>query len=146
MLNLRRTFSLIVMWLCLVAASPQTPNPKHVPTVVPNGVIFVKGAEPSSSDTTTPLPENGSVAGGRYRNAYFGLAYPIPQGWTAQPAGPPPSDGGSYVLAQFALSDTKQQRQGARSDHGAGFFLQRASRRQSRRDGDRGSAKHRLRL
>ncbi|HEV7572884.1 MAG TPA: hypothetical protein VGQ21_15400 [Thermoanaerobaculia bacterium] len=106
MLNLRRTFPLIVMWLCLVAASPLTPNPKHVPA----GVIFVKGAEPSSSDTTTPLPENGSVAGGRYRNAYFGLAYPIPQGWTAQPAGPPPSDGGSYVLAQFALSDTKQQR------------------------------------
>src|SRR6185436_1433603 len=72
-------------------------------TVVPKGVILVKGATPSASDVSTPLPEQGSVASGRYRNAYFGLSYPIPAGWTQQPAGPPPSDGGSYVLAQFAM-------------------------------------------
>lgn len=71
-------------------------------TVVPKGVILVKGAMPGASDSSTPLPEQGMVAGGRYRNAYFGLSYPIPAGWSEQPAGPPPSDGGSYVLAQFA--------------------------------------------
>src|SRR5436190_1356860 len=72
-------------------------------SVVPKGVILVKGATPSASDASTPVPEQGTVAGGRYRNAYFGLSYPIPAGWSEQPAGPPPSDGGSYALAQFAV-------------------------------------------
>jgi len=71
-------------------------------SVVPKNVILVKGATPSASDASTPLPEQGKVAGARYRNAYFGLSVPIPAGWSEQPAGPPPSDGGSYVLAQFA--------------------------------------------
>ncbi|HEV7923363.1 MAG TPA: hypothetical protein VGR02_21475 [Thermoanaerobaculia bacterium] len=72
-------------------------------SVVPQGVILVKGATPSASDASTPVPEGGQVSSGRYRNAYFGLTYPIPAGWREQPAGPPPSDGGSYVLAQFAV-------------------------------------------
>jgi hypothetical protein len=105
-----RSVSLLVLiWLSLsIAAQPK--NPHHAEIVVPKGVILVKGAAPASSDATTPLPEDGKLAGGRYRNAYFGLAYPIPAGWNEQPAGPPPSDGGSYVLAQFALSDPAQQR------------------------------------
>ncbi|MEA2416476.1 MAG: hypothetical protein QOI58_3133 [Thermoanaerobaculia bacterium] len=81
-----------------------------IPAVVPQGVILVKGATPGTSDAVTPLPEQGKVASGRYNNAYFGLSYPIPAGWTEQPAGPPPSDGGSYVLTQFALWDREQQR------------------------------------
>ncbi len=80
------------------------------PAVVPNGVILVKGAAPRSSDSVTPLPEEGKVADGRYSNAYFSLSYPIPAGWTEQPAGPPPSEGGSYVLTQFAFWDREQQR------------------------------------
>lgn len=79
-------------------------------SVVPQGVILIKGATPGASDSSTPLPEQGSVSAGRYRNAYFGLSYPIPAGWNEQPAGPPPSDGGSYVLSQFALIDSGQQR------------------------------------
>jgi len=78
--------------------------------VVPNGVILVKGAAPGASDSVTPLPEEGKVTGDRYSNAYFNLSYPIPAGWTEQPAGPPPSDGGSYVLTQFAFWDREQQR------------------------------------
>jgi len=81
-----------------------------VPTVVQNGVVLVKGATPGSSDSVTPLPEEGKVAGGRYSNAYFRLSYPIPAGWTEQPAGPPPSDSGSYILTQFAFWDREQQR------------------------------------
>jgi hypothetical protein len=72
-------------------------------SVVPQGVILVKGAAPSASDASTPVPEAGLVSAGHYRNAYFGLTYPIPAGWREQPAGPPPSDGGSYVLALFAV-------------------------------------------
>ena len=74
-------------------------------TVVPKGVILVKGAVPSASDASTPVPEDGTVTEGRYRNRYFGLTYPIPAGWTPQPAGPPPSDSGAYVLGEFALMD-----------------------------------------
>jgi hypothetical protein len=77
---------------------------------VPKGVILVPGAAAASSDSTTPVPEAGRVVEGRYRNSYFGLAYPIPANWSEQPAGPPPSDGGSYVLTQFALVDPAQKR------------------------------------
>lgn len=80
------------------------------PVVVPQGVILVQGATPGASDSMTPLPEEGKVADGRYSNAYFSLSYPIPAGWTEQPAGPPPSEGGSYVLTQFAFWDREQQR------------------------------------
>jgi len=73
-------------------------------TVVPKGEILIKGAVPSASDASTPVPEEGRVAAGRYRNAYFGLSYPIPAGWSEQPAGPPPSESGIYVLTQFATA------------------------------------------
>lgn len=74
-------------------------------TGVPAGDLLVRGAVPSASDASTPVPENGRIGEGRYRNAYFGLTYPIPAGWTEQPAGPPPSEAGSYVLTQFAFID-----------------------------------------
>jgi len=83
---------LLILWMSVV-------------TVVPKNVILVKGAIPGASDSTTPVPEKGTVSAGRYRNAYFGLSFPIPAGWKEQPAGPPPSDSGVYVLTQFAVSD-----------------------------------------
>jgi hypothetical protein len=79
-------------------------------TVVPKDQILVKGAVPSASDSTTPVPEEGRIADGRYRYAYFGLTYPIPAGWTEQPAGPPPSDAGGYVLTQVASLDGERVR------------------------------------
>ena len=87
---------LLIVWLSTV-------------TVVPKNVILVKGAIPGASDSTTPVPEKGTVTAGRYRNAYFGLSYPIPAGWKEQPAGPPPSDSGIYVLSHFAVSDDEQR-------------------------------------
>jgi hypothetical protein len=78
-------------------------------SVVPPNVILVKGPTPGTSDSVTPVPEQGSVGAGRYRNAYFHLSYPIPAGWTEQPAGPPPSDSGAYALTQFALVDPDQR-------------------------------------
>ncbi|MEA2488725.1 MAG: Gram-negative bacterial TonB protein C-terminal [Acidobacteriota bacterium] len=74
-------------------------------TAVPKNVILVPGATPSASDASTPVPEAGRIGDGQYRNPYFGLTYPIPAGWTEQPAGPPPSDAGGYVLTQFASMD-----------------------------------------
>jgi hypothetical protein len=68
---------------------------------LPTDVILVKGAVPSASDAVTPLPEGGSIAGNAYRNAYFGITWPLPPGWTKKYDGPPPSDSGMYVLAQL---------------------------------------------
>jgi len=97
---------LLIMMLLLSAVNPAV-SPAGSPAVssVPKNQILVKGAVPSASDPSTPVPETGRIADGRYRNAYFGLAYPIPAGWTEQPAGPPPSDAGGYVLTQFASLD-----------------------------------------
>lgn len=73
---------------------------------VPTGVILVKGAWSSASDATTPVPEGGRLAGNSYANEYFGLSYPLSAAWVQKYAGPPPSDGGYYVLAQIRPSDT----------------------------------------
>jgi Gram-negative bacterial TonB protein C-terminal len=70
-------------------------------TKVPSGVILVKGAWSSSSDSSTPTPESGSVAHGVYKNNYFGFTYTLPKNWTEEYNGPPPSDTGRYVLAQI---------------------------------------------
>jgi len=68
---------------------------------VPAGVILVKGAWSSASDSVNPVPEGGNVAADTYTNQYFGITYPLPQGWIEKHKGPPPSDSGSYVLASL---------------------------------------------
>jgi hypothetical protein len=73
---------------------------------VPPGVILVKGAWSSSSDSVTPLPEGGSIADNIFTNQYFGLSYPLPSDWQEKYQGPPPSDSGFYVLTQITPADT----------------------------------------
>ncbi|HEY1660080.1 MAG TPA: energy transducer TonB [Candidatus Sulfotelmatobacter sp.] len=73
---------------------------------VPQGVILVKGAWSSASDSTTPVPEGGSVANGAFANPYFGMSYTLPPDWTEKYEGPPPSETGRYVLAQLGPADT----------------------------------------
>ncbi len=68
---------------------------------IPQGVIIVKGAVPSASDSSTPVPESGSVTENLYSNPYFGLTFPLPADWYQKYAGPPPSDSGRYVLTQL---------------------------------------------
>jgi Gram-negative bacterial TonB protein C-terminal len=46
-----------------------------------------------------PVPEDGMVVEGAYRSEYFGLTYPLPQGWMAGASGPAPSQFGDYVLS-----------------------------------------------
>jgi hypothetical protein len=74
-------------------------------TKVPEGVILVKGASSSASDSMTPLPESGSIEDNVFRNRYFGITYALPQGWTENYKGPPPSENGRYVLAQIGPAD-----------------------------------------
>src|SRR5271154_1261534 len=58
------------------------PVPPHAqsaePGKVPSGVILVKGAWSSASDSVTPLPEGGVITNNVYVNEYFGLSYPLP--------------------------------------------------------------------
>jgi Gram-negative bacterial TonB protein C-terminal len=110
-------FFLLLAWSLAVPASGQTtpgqspPKTVDVPenpqalTKVPSGVILIKGAWSSASDSGTPLPEGGSVAGDAFTDEYFGITYPLPKGWTEKYKGPPPSDSGRYVLAQVQPAD-----------------------------------------
>jgi hypothetical protein len=75
-------------------------------TKVPTGVILVKGAWSSASDSVTPLPEGGSVTNNVFNNRYFGMSYALPQDWIEKYKGPPPSESGRYVLAQLRPADT----------------------------------------
>jgi hypothetical protein len=72
--------------------------PPLQPRKLPAGVILLKGAVPSASDSKTPLPESGVVNQSDYDNAYFGLSYALPAGWFEKYKGPPPSDSGAYLL------------------------------------------------
>jgi len=75
-------------------------------TKVPTGVILVKGAWSSASDSATPVPEGGNVTNNVFRDQYFGMTYALPKDWIEKYKGPPPSDSGRYVLAQLRPADT----------------------------------------
>ncbi len=114
-------FSCMALVLVLsagLAASAQTSQPQAAPanggdfssvtapiTKVPTGVIMIKGAWSSASDSITPVPEGGAISNDVLKNGYFGITYPLPSGWTQQYEGPPPSDRGRYVLAQLRPAD-----------------------------------------
>ncbi|MGA8270696.1 MAG: hypothetical protein WB919_03995 [Candidatus Sulfotelmatobacter sp.] len=73
---------------------------------VPAGVLLVKGAWSSASDSVTPTPEGGTMSGNVFRDQYFGMTYVMPSGWEEKYEGPPPSDSGRYVLAQIGPADS----------------------------------------
>jgi hypothetical protein len=112
-------FLIVLAWSVLSLAGVQSARPQNVPksggdfsnnthptTKVPAGVILVKGAWSSASDSVTPVPEGGSVANHVFNDQYFGLTYPLPKDWIEKYKGPPPSDSGRYVLAQISPGDT----------------------------------------
>ena len=85
------------------------PNEMQSETKVPRGVILVKGAWSSASDSVTPLPEGGNVTNNVFSDQYFGMTYALPPDWTEKYEGPPPSDSGRYVLAQIGPADTYKE-------------------------------------
>lgn len=76
---------------------------------LPEGVILLPGAIASANDSSTPLPESGSIADNAYTNQYFSLSYSFSPAWYQKYQGPPPSDSGFYVLAQLRPSAPFQQ-------------------------------------
>jgi hypothetical protein len=118
-MRFRFSYPLLIVAFCLVSAwgqriSQQSPlrssgdpsNSTPPTTKVPTGVILVKGAWSSSSDSVTPVPEGGNVAGNVFSDEYFGMTHTLPPDWTEKYQGPPPSDSGRYVLAQLSPADT----------------------------------------
>src|ERR1700727_2095243 len=69
---------------------------------VPTGVILVKGAWSSASDSVTAVPEDGNITNNSFSSPYFRMTYPLPPDWIEKYDGPPPSDLGRYVLAQLS--------------------------------------------
>jgi hypothetical protein len=110
-------FLLFLAWLLAAAALGQSvagrsspknadiPENPHSMKKVPSGVILVKGAWSSASDSVTPVPEGGSVTGNVLTNKYFGVTFSLPPDWTQKYQGPPPSESGRYVLAQIRPAD-----------------------------------------
>ena len=108
---------LVNLSVCLLAGAQDTDsanNPPPQPTPggdfavdnpqaakLPTDVILVKGAVPSASDASTPLPESGVMNEKAYNNQYFDFSYALPPNWHEKYLGPPPSDGGYYVLTQL---------------------------------------------
>jgi hypothetical protein len=114
---LRSLFSLAIS-LPLVAWS-QSATPQATPknggdfanvtqplNKVPEGVLLVKGAWSSASDSVTPVPEGGSVTHNTFSDQYFGMNYLLPSDWEEKYKGPPPSDSGLYVLLQLRPAAT----------------------------------------
>jgi hypothetical protein len=93
----RRKFVEVLVLLCVAI---------NAEAQLPSNVILVKGAEPSASDPKTPVPEAGRVTNKVYQNSYFGLSYALPADWVQGYEGPPPSEQGSYVLAQLQPAAT----------------------------------------
>ena len=121
---------LINLSICLLARAQNTdqentPPPQPTPRSggdfavdnpdaekLPANVILTKGAMPSATDSSTPVPESGTVSERAYVNRYFDLSYLLPQNWRQKYAGPPPSDSGYYVLAQI---EPTRELQGAKA-------------------------------
>lgn len=110
-LQLAFLFTVAAAQAQLIPGSP-TPPPRLPPPSdgdgspallekIPPNTILIKGAEPSASDHSTPLPEEGSIAKSIYRNRYLDMTVPLPSNFTELFEGPPPSDSGKYVLAQL---------------------------------------------
>ncbi len=110
-------FGFLLLFVCFVLALPA--RSQNTPTnggdfssttqpeiKVPVGVILVKGAWSSASDSVTPVPEGGNVTDNVFRDPYFGMTYALPKDWTEKYEGPPPSESGRYVLAQIMPADT----------------------------------------
>lgn len=110
-------FLLLIAWLLAAVAAGQNsaeqsspgnaeaPENPQAMKKIPKGVILVKGAWSSASDSFTPVPEGGSVTGNVLTNEYFGMTFTLPADWTQKYEGPPPSENGRYVLAQIRPAD-----------------------------------------
>jgi hypothetical protein len=118
-MRLRVFVFLLFLWHTHVLAAqtsgayPGSSIPGEEDGRVPTGVILAKGAWSSASDAKAPLPEESTINNGVFVSSYFGISYPLPEGWAQRYYGPPPSEGGRYVLAEIShLGERKNEERG----------------------------------
>lgn len=107
----RRTLALLLSLAATASVAQEILPPDFKPGLlkkIPEGVLIVKGAEPSASDAKTPLPENGRLVENTYSNDYFGLSFKLPRQLAEIYKGPLPSDSGKYVLTELVPSERYQ--------------------------------------
>lgn len=63
------------------------------------GVLLAIEPSAIAADPADFDPEQGAVVDGAYLNPYFGMRYPLPEGWKPGPQPARPSYGGYYVLS-----------------------------------------------
>jgi hypothetical protein len=102
--------SFLAAALCISPAHAQSPTPDNPQslTKIPPETILAKGAQPSASDSATPVPEDATISKGVFTNPYFAITYPLPANWIQEYEGPPPSETGRYVLAQIGPPENKK--------------------------------------
>ena len=89
--------------------------------IILGGVMLVVAwTAKSSPGVTYPEPEDVAVANGAFQSEYFGLRYPLPEGWVEDLKGPEPSTDG-FLLACSAEACGGACRDDA--DIGAGQFF-----------------------
>jgi Gram-negative bacterial TonB protein C-terminal len=103
-----RTLTLMLLLACLEWANAQSVAP-HDELMPPAAPFMLLTSGPSTSGADMPVPEGGMLGDSTYSNRYFGFSYHLPHNWEQTFAGPPPSDTGYYVLAQFRPQDTSPQ-------------------------------------
>ncbi|HEY2168914.1 MAG TPA: hypothetical protein VGJ30_04770 [Candidatus Angelobacter sp.] len=93
--------------------------------IVPKETIIVKGAWSSASDSTTPVPEGGALTNNDFSEQKFGITDPLPRGWIQKFTPPPPSETGSYVLAELTRSGSSQfgQSDGSKGETGGSIMF-----------------------
>src|SRR4051812_20156064 len=93
--------------------------------VVPKDTIIVKRAWSSASDSTTPVPEGGALTNNVFTDQYFCITYPLPRGWIQKFTPPPPSETGSYVLADLTRGGSSQfgQSDGSKGEAGGSIMF-----------------------
>jgi hypothetical protein len=82
--------------ICIVLAGPL----RHLAAM-----ILMLPTSQALGQSASADPENGEFVDGIYTSRYFGLRYPLPEGWTPGPQPPPPSYTGYYVLATPAAPE-----------------------------------------
>jgi hypothetical protein len=110
-MKLHKGIVALLFWLaCLqahAAAQKALPGDDLLRPIAPPSAPLAPGS--SISGDNMPVPEAGLLAGGTYRSDYFGFSYGLPRGWEQTFAGPPPSNTGHYVLAEFVHMDSQTE-------------------------------------
>ena len=89
------------------------PGNLHPTAKVPANVILVKGAWSSASDSTTAVPEGGSLTNNVFRNKYFGITCPLPRIGSRNTQGRLPQIADAMCWRRYGVRTPTEEMRGA---------------------------------